>query len=58
MHPTTRIAQTVVSSSQNQNAKILAMDSMQSTTAEDVKAGASYLTIMENNLVVLNEALN
>ena len=57
-HPTSRIAQAVVSSGQNQNAKILAMDSMQSTTAEDVKAGASYLTIMENNLVVLKEALN
>ena len=57
-HPKTRIADTVVSTSQAKNAKILSMDSMQSITAQDVKAGASYLSIMENNLAVLKEALN
>ena len=34
------------------------MDSMQSTTYEDVKNGATYLTIMEQNFDVLKEALN
>ncbi len=57
-HPKTRIAETVVSTSQAKNAKILSMDSMQSITAQDVKAGASYLSIMESNLAVLREALN
>ncbi len=57
-HPSTRIAQTVVSTSQNKDAKILAMDSMQSITAEDVKQGAAYLSIMESNLAVLKDALN
>ena len=57
-HPKTRIAETVVSTSQAKNAKILSMDSMQSITAQDVKEGATYLSIMENNLTVLKEALN
>lgn len=57
-HPKTRIAETVVSTSQAKNAKILSMDSMQSITAQDVKAGATYLAIMESNLAVLKEALN
>ena len=57
-HPKTRIADTVVSTSQKKDAKILAMDSMQSVTAQDVQAGAAYLSIMENNLAVLKEALN
>ena len=57
-HPKTRIAETVVSTSQAKNAKILSMDSMQSITAEDVKQGAAYLSIMESNLAVLKDALN
>lgn len=57
-HPSTRIAETVVATSQAKNAKVLSMDSMQSVTAEDVKEGASYLSIMESNLAVLKEALN
>ena len=51
-----KIAQTVLNTSQT-DAAIRAMDSMQSVTAEDVKAGASYLAIMEKNLAVLKEAL-
>ena len=34
------------------------MDSMQATTSEDVKNGATYLSIMEQNLSVLKEALD
>ena len=54
----TRIAQTVVSSTKAGNAKILAMDSMQGTTAKDVQDGVTYLSMMEKNLGVLQEALN
>ena len=57
-HPKTRIAETVVSTSQAKNQKILALDSMQSVTAQEVQAGAAYLAIMESNLAVLREALN
>ena len=40
------------------NQKVLTMDSMQSTTAQDVKDGKSYLSVMEENLSVLQKALN
>ncbi len=53
-----RIAQAVVSASKGKSAKILSMDSMQSTTSEDVKNGAAYLNIMEKNLKVLTDALS
>lgn len=52
-----RIAETVVRSTQNRDQMILALDSMQSVTAKDVKDGANYLAIMEKNLEVLKEAL-
>ncbi len=52
-----RIAETIVANTQNKDAKILTMDSMQSTTSEDVKSGTTYLSVMEKNLEVLGEAL-
>ena len=52
-----RIAKTIVDNTQKKDQKILSLDSMQSTTMEDVKNGASYLKIMESNLSVLKEAL-
>ncbi len=53
-----RIAETIVSNTAGKDQKILVMDSMQSVTAQDVKDGATYLKIMEDNLRVLKEALN
>lgn len=52
-----KIAQTIVSTSNNKSARILSIDSMQSTTLNDVLNGTTYLSIMENNLDVLKEAL-
>ena len=52
-----RIAKTIIDSTQNKDQKILTLDSMQSTTMEDVKGGKTYLKIMESNLSVLKEAL-
>lgn len=52
-----KIAETIVSTTSAKSARILSMDSMQSTTSADVKNGASYLSIMEQNLEVLKEAL-
>ena len=52
-----KIAKTVVDNTKNKDQKVLTLDSMQSTTAKDVKDGATYLGIMEKNLEVLKEAL-
>ncbi len=52
-----RIAKTIVDNTEKKDQKILTLDSMQSTTSEDVKGGTTYLKIMESNLSVLKEAL-
>ena len=57
-HPRTRIAETVVENTEAKNQKILSLDSMQGTTAADLQAGTTYLSVMESNLEVLKEALN
>ena len=57
-HPKTRIAETIVQNTSSKDQKILALDSMQGTTAADIQAGMSYLSVMESNLEVLKEALN
>ena len=52
-----KIAETVVKNTAEKNQKILAMDSMQSTTSKDVENGTTYLSVMVKNLSVLKEAL-
>lgn len=52
-----RIAETIVENTKEKNQKILTMDSMQSTTAEDMRNGINYLSVMESNLAVMREAL-
>ena len=52
-----RIAETVVANTTAKNQKILTMDSLQSTTSADVKNGVNYLSVMNNNLDTLKEAL-
>ncbi|MBO4847416.1 MAG: zinc ABC transporter substrate-binding protein [Lachnospiraceae bacterium] len=53
-----KIAETIRDNTQNKDQQILTLDSMQSVTANDVKEGATYLSIMNNNLEVLKQALN
>lgn len=53
-----KIAETIIENTTNKNQKVLTMDSMQSTTSQDVNNGVTYLSIMEKNLSVLKEALN
>ena len=53
-----KIAETIKQNTANKDQKILILDSMQSVTANDVKGGASYITIMQDNLEVLKQALN
>ncbi len=56
-NPKTRIAETVVQNTASGDQRILAMDSMQSTTTRDILNGVTYLSVMESNLTVLKEAL-
>lgn len=49
-----KIAKTIIENSKNNDQKILELNSIQSVINDD----ESYLTIMENNLKVLKEALN
>jgi zinc transport system substrate-binding protein len=51
------IAETVRDNTESKDQEILTLDSMQSTTSEDVANGASYLSIMTDNLEVLKSAL-
>ena len=53
-----KIAKSVISNTKKKTQQILTMDSMQSTTAQDVNDGRSYLSVMEENLSVLQKALN
>jgi len=50
------IARTIARDS-NENPQILVLDSLQSVTAENVRNGVTYLSVMESNLDVLREAL-
>lgn len=52
-----RVAETIVQNTAAKNQPILTLDSMQSVTSADVEGGASYLSIMESNLSVLQDAL-
>ena len=52
-----KIAETIVQNTAEKNQKILTMDSMQSTTSQDVASGTTYLSVMEKNLDALKEAL-
>jgi len=53
-----KIAETIIANTDSKDAKILSMDSMQSTTSDDVANGVTYLSIMESNLEVLAQGIN
>ena len=52
------IARTIRDNTAAKDQEILTMNSLQGVTAKDVSDGASYLSIMEENLGVLRRALN
>ena len=53
-----KIARTVLEASKNsKGAEILTLNSMQSVTDDQIKAGTSYLSIMRSNLEILKKAL-
>ena len=51
------IAKTIRDNTKTKDQEILTLDSIQNVTAERVKAGETYLSIMESNLEVLKKAL-
>lgn len=53
-----KIAQTIRDNTADKNQEIYVLDSMQSTTSDDVKKGVTYLSVMTSNLEVLKQALN
>lgn len=52
-----KIAKTIIENTKDKDQNILTLDSMQSTTFDDVKNGTTYLSVMEKNLEILKEAL-
>lgn len=52
-----RIATTILSTAKSKDVALLSVDSMQSTTMQDVKNGVTYLSVMEKNLSALAEGL-
>ena len=53
-----KIAKTIIENTAAKNAQILTLDSLQSTTMDDVNAGVTYLSVMEDNLDILSQGLN
>lgn len=52
-----KIAETIIMNTQSKNQRILTLNSMQSVTSKDIQKGITYLSVMENNLQVLKQAL-
>ena len=52
------VAEGVISCAQNQNMQILTLNSMQSISKKDMDAGASYLSIFEANVAIIEMALS
>lgn len=52
-----KIAQTIIDTSKSSDAVILEMNSLQSASAKDIENGTTYLSVMENNLEVLKDAI-
>lgn len=52
-----RIAETIKNNTATKDQQILKMDSLQSATSKDAANGVSYLSIMQENLGVLKQAL-
>ena len=53
-----KIANTIIENTAAKDQDVLMLDSMQSTTSKNVADGATYLSVMEKNLEVLQNALN
>lgn len=52
-----KLAETIINNTKWKNQSIKTMDSMQGITSKDVENGVTYLSVMEENLEVLKQAL-
>lgn len=52
------IAKTIIQNTKTKNQQIIALDSMQSVTRKDIDGGATYFTIMQDNLDAIKVALD
>ena len=52
-----RLAETIIGNTRTKDQTILTLNSMQSATPDLAQTGATYLSVMEDNLAVLKEAL-
>lgn len=52
------IAKSIISSSDNKKAKIEKLNSLQSVTSDDIKKGATYISLMKNDLETLKKVLD
>ncbi len=53
-----RIAETVIKSASSKDVKILCLNSMQSVNSKQIDAGTTYLSVMNENLKTLKQALS
>ena len=53
-----RIAQAIISSSENKDRKTAELDSLQSVNADSIGSGTTYISLMEKNCDVLKEAIS
>lgn len=53
----TDLADTVIEAAKDKEHEVLVLDSIQSVTKDDINNGKTYLSVMENNLTVLEKAL-
>jgi len=51
------VARAVIGNTREKNQQILVLNSMQSVSPDDMRNGATYISIMESNLNILREAL-
>jgi zinc transport system substrate-binding protein len=51
------IARTVIDNTNARNQRILVLNAAHSVTVSEAGTGVTYLSIMENNLAILKEAL-
>lgn len=53
-----RLAETIIANTKEKNQNVLVLNSLQSITKREIENGATYLSLMEENLEVLEKALN
>ena len=53
----TKIAKTIIENTEQKNQQILVMNSLQSLTKQEMENGVTYLSVMEENLQILKQAL-